>query len=109
MLRQQPDERRTEAYDAPCLAEDHFDATRVALVGGRDLPRLLGRLDAVEVHDATLDLGDGLLRDDDDVSVLELGAVQDHAGEVVALAQLGDALDGEDRERRHSPTMSRPA
>ena len=62
----------------------------VAVLAG-DLARLLRRLDSVERDDAPLDLRDRLLRDDDDVAVLELDPLDDQRREVVALAQLRDA------------------
>ena len=64
----------------------------------RDLPCELRGLDGVETHDASFDLRDRLLRDDDDVEVRELDALGDECGEVVAFAQLGDPRDREDGE-----------
>ena len=45
--------------------EDHLDAPGIGVAG--ELARTLGRLDAGEMDDATLDLRDRLLRDDEDV------------------------------------------
>ena len=52
------------------------------------------RLDVGEGDHASLDLRDRLLRDDDDVAVLELDALGDERREIVSLAQLGHSLDG---------------
>ena len=67
----------------------HSIAARIPLVAG-DLARPLRRLDVVEADDASLDLRDRLLRDDDDVAVLELDALEDQRREVVPFAQLGE-------------------
>src|SRR5262249_36284536 len=91
------DERRPHTDDALRLAEDPLDAARVSLVAC-DLACALGRLDIVEPDDSPLHLRDRLLRDDDDVAVLELDAVDDVRGEVVAFVQLRDAGDGKDVE-----------
>ena len=64
----------------------------------RELARARGRLDVVEPDDAALRLRDDLLRDDDDVAVLELRALGDQRAEVVALADLGQAFDRRDRQ-----------
>src|SRR5207237_6163099 len=94
------DERSAHADDALRLAQDPFHTPRIALVAG-DLARTLGRLDIVELHDATLDLRDRLLRDDDDVAVLELCALCNQRGQIVALPQLWQPFDGQDREAAH--------
>ncbi len=83
-------------------------ARGVALLA-RDLDRARRGVDAVQAHDPSFDLRDRLLRDDDDVAVLELHALEDERHEVVALLELGDAGDGEDREAGHRPTMRMPA
>ena len=107
------DERRPHPDDALRLLQDRLDPARVRLVlrvGGGDLARLLRRLVVVEPHDAALDLRDRLLRDDDDVPVLEVDPVRDQRGEVVALAQLRDAFDREGGESAHGrPTTRTPA
>ena len=87
-------ERRAAAQDARRLAQDDLEPARVA-VRARELARLLGRLDLVEAHDPALGLRDDLLRDADDVAVLELDAPGDHRGQVVALADLRQPLDGD--------------
>ena len=61
-------ERAARAHDPLRLAEDHVHL-----------------LALVESRDAALDLRDRLLSDDDDVAVLEVGALSDHVGQVVAL------------------------
>ena len=92
-------ERRADAHDALRLAEDRLDPTRISLVA-RDLARTLRRLDVVEPHDATLDLRDRLLRDDDDVAVLELDALEDQRREVVPFAKLGNPVTGKTEKPR---------
>ena len=68
-------ERRPRPDDRGRLGEDHLEAASV--VSGRELARALRRLDVVEPNDAALRLRDGLLRDDDDVAVLERHALGD--------------------------------
>jgi len=63
-------ERASLANDPLRFAQDHLDLARVALVS-RQLACLLGGLVVVDSHDPPLRLRDGLLRDDDDVVVLE--------------------------------------
>ena len=63
------DERWPRAHDLTSLAEDHLDAARIGVAG--ELASTLGRLDAAEVDDATLDLRHRLLGDDEDVVLLE--------------------------------------
>src|SRR5438034_1306320 len=104
-------DRRAHPDDRSRLLEDRLDAPGIALVAG-DLARALRRLDRVEAEDAALDLRDRLLRDDDDVPVLELDALDDQLREVVVLVQLRDPLDGDDRvttPAHGSPTMWTPA
>jgi hypothetical protein len=98
-------ERRARADDARRLAQDHLDPSRVGV--RCELARALRWLDVVEPDEAAFDLRDRLLRDDDDVAVLERRSVGDQRAEVVALAQLGQALDRQDRD--HSPVMLTPA
>ena len=97
MVRLADHERRAHAHDALGLAQDPFDAAGIAVVT-RDLARALGGLGVVEPHDASLDLRDRLLCDDDDVVLLELDAFDDQRGEVVSGPQLGNPRDGEDAE-----------
>ena len=70
------------------LAQDHLEVARVAVRAG-ELARALRGLDVGEAHDAALDLRDRLLRDDDDVAVLEPSGPQRRlvqlAREIVAL------------------------
>ena len=67
-------------------------------------------LDAVEAHDPPLGLGDGLLGHDHDVTVTELGRRDDQRGEVVPLADLGQALDRDDLDHaRSTPVTVIPA
>jgi hypothetical protein len=109
VLRLADHERRAYANDALRLPQDDLDATRSIAALACDLDRARRRLDPVQAHDAALDLRDRLLRDDDDVVVLELDAIEHERGEVVALAQLGQVAHGQDGDARHSPTMRMPA
>ena len=80
-----------------------------------ELERARRRLDLVQPDDAALGLRDDLLRDDDDVAVLEpagaLGRVGEERHEVVALLDLRDPLERDDPDaRRHGrPVTRRPA
>jgi hypothetical protein len=80
------DERRADAHEFGGFVEDDLDPARILV--SCDLASLLRRLDAVEGYDAALDLRDGLLRDDDDVSIRELRSLGDERREVVSLSQL---------------------
>ena len=94
MRRLGDDERRPRAHDALRFAEDDLEPARV--LAARQLSRAIRRLHVVETYDAPLDLRDGLLRDDDDVAVLEVDSFGDQRAEVVPLSQLGNACDGDD-------------
>ena len=59
--------RRPRAHDPTALLEDHLDAACVLRTG--ELARPGGRLNFVEMQDASFHLRDRLLSDDDDVSV----------------------------------------
>ncbi len=106
-------ERRADADDPLRLLQDRLDPARVGLVLGirdGDLARLVRRLVVVETHDASFDLRDRLLRDDEYVAVLELDLLRDQRGEVVALAELRDAGDGSGAEAAHGrPVTLKPA
>ncbi len=106
-------EARADADDARRLAQDRLDVTRVALLALGDLERLRRRLDLVEHDHAALGFRHGLLRDDEDVAVLELDGAGDECGEVVALPNLGQPEYGEHpdfaahfRPLRRSPTWA---
>ena len=103
VMRSEPRARRTR-FASP---QDHLDPARVAVT--RELARPRRRLDVVELHDPTLELGDRLLCDDEDVPVLELHALGDQAREVVSFAQLRKVRNGEDREAGHRPSIRTPA
>ena len=100
-------ERRPRPDDLGCLGEDHLQAA--SIFSGCELACALRRLDAVEPNHAALRLRDHLLRDDDDVAVLERHALGDQRGEIVSLDDLGDALDGYHAELRHRQGRSRRA
>ena len=78
--------------------------TRIA-VGPRELDRPGRRLDVGESHDPPLDLRHRLLCDHHDVAVLQaaraLGCLVQRQREIVARAQLGDAL-----ERHHADAVA---
>src|SRR5205814_3013257 len=78
------------------LLADHLEPARIR--AARELACPLRRHDVVETDDAALDLRDGLLGDDDDVAVLELRALGDERGEVVAFLQLLDPFNRHDRD-----------
>ena len=99
------DERRPLADDARRLAEDHLEPMRV-LVGG-ELASPLRRLHAVELDRPALRLRHDLVRDDDDVALLEGRSVREHVSEVVALADLLDPLHGDHPQLGHSRPVSR--
>ena len=69
----------------------------------RELDRCGRRLDVVEADDAPLRLRHDLLRDDDDVGVLELDRLDDERAELVALHDLREAFDRDDAELRQRP------
>ena len=86
------------------------------IVIARQLVRPPGRLDPVEADHPALRLRDDLLRDDEDVGVLELsrplGRLRQERHEIVALLDFRDALERKDPEPgRHGPrpVMRRPA
>ena len=60
----------------------------------------------VEAHDPPLGLGDDLLRHDHDVTVTELGRRDDLRGEIVPLADLGQALDRDDLDHAQSTPVT---
>ena len=86
---------------------------RIAIAG--ELVRALGRLDPVEADDPALGLRDDLLRDDEDVGVLEparpVGRLRQERHEIVALLDLRDALEREDPDPggHGRPVMRTPA
>ena len=101
MLRARDDERRAGFDDLGRLVEDDLDAARIGFARRElDAPASDGSI-PFERDDTPFDLRDRLLRDDDDVAVLEVDALDDRAGEVVSLAQLRQARDGRDGEAAH--------
>jgi len=88
-------ERLAHADDALRLAQDRLDAAGVLIVA-RYLARTLGRLQVFEPDDASLGLRDRLLREDDDVAVLELELRRDQLGEVVSFTDLRQPFDCDD-------------
>ncbi len=79
-----------------------IDLEAARVVAGGELDGLGRGLDVREPHDPPLGLRDRLLRDDDDVVVLEaaraLGGGGEVRGEVVPRLQLGDPGEPEDPE-----------
>ena len=86
-------ERRAGSDDLARLAENHLDAPRIGVTG--ELACAIGRLDPGELDDATLDLRDGLLSDDEHVVVLEAagprGGIDEERAEIVSLLELRDS------------------
>ena len=85
---------------------------RVGVAG--ELDRALRRLDVGEVDDAALRLRDDLLRDDDDVAVVEpagpVGGGGEQRAEVVPCLDLRYPLEREDPELGHRrPVIRMPA
>ena len=80
-----------------------------------ELVRPLGRLDPLEADHPALRLRDDLLRDDEDVGVLEascpVGRFRQERHEIVALLDLRDALEREDPDLagHGRPVMRMPA
>jgi hypothetical protein len=100
-------ERATLAHDAPRLAQDHLDLARIALLT-RELDRLRGRFVVVDPDDAPLRLRDCLLREDDDVMILELDEADDERCEVVVPPDLRQARHRDDRDHP-TPLTRMPA
>ena len=70
MPRLRDHERLAKADDSLGLPQDRLDAPRVLVLAG-DLECALRWLDLVEANDTSLGLRDRLLREDDDVAVLQ--------------------------------------
>ena len=89
------------------LPEDHLDAPRIGVAG--ELSSTLGWLDVGEVDDATLDLRDRLLGDDEDVVLVEARAacsrLDEDRGEIVSLLELRDP---EERDHAQLPRQGSP-
>jgi hypothetical protein len=101
-------ERRPLADDPHRFAQDHLEPPRI--LAGRQLARLPRGLDLVQTNDPALGLRDDLLRDDDDVVVLERHRAGDEPREIVALPHLRQAGKRDDAQLRHSnPVSRRPA
>ena len=90
------DERAAAAHDARSPREDHLDPARVALSG--DLTRL-AEGSTSSSRTTRPRLRDRLLRDDDDVAVLELGALGDR-GAPGRLPRAARAAPGPERSSR---------
>ncbi len=94
------------ADDAAGLTQDDLDLARVTVELGGELDGLRARVHSGEVDDRAFGLGDDLLGHDEDVVLAERdGArcsferVADQAPEIVAKADLGDPVEGEDDDR----------
>ena len=107
MARLGDDERWPCAQDLKSLTEDHLDAAWIGFAG--KLSRTLGWLDVGEVDDATLDLRDRLLGDDEDVVLVEARAacsrLDEDRGEIVSLLELRDP---EERDHAQLPAQGSP-
>ena len=93
-------EWRAGSDDLARFAEDHLDAPRIGVTG--ELACAIGRLDPGELDDATLDLRDGLLSDDEHVVVLEparaRGGIGEERTEIVSFLQLRDSPERDDAQ-----------
>src|SRR5215213_8057249 len=89
------DDATVHAYDAAALAQHSLDLARVLPVAGRVILRERGRLDCAEVEEATFGLADDLVCNDEHVAGLQVPGyrTRDHRVQVVAGADLGEALD----------------
>jgi hypothetical protein len=94
------------AHDPARLVEHDLDLPRVAAVAIGELASVRAGDGAGQVDDRALGLGHHLLGDDQDVARVEgeragrpLERVADDRGQVVADADLGDPLEGQDRDR----------
>ncbi len=94
MPRLRDDQRRPDSHDTGGLTQDHLDAARVLVA--RNLASALRRFDIAETDDTSLRLRHDLLRDHDDVAVLELDGAGDERREVVPWPDLRQAGDGND-------------
>jgi hypothetical protein len=90
-------QRLSDADDAPRLPQDRLDAAGI-LVVACDLPCTLRRLQLVQANDSPFGFGHRLLREDDDVAVLELELRDDQLGEVVPFLDLRQPLDCDNSE-----------
>ena len=87
------------ADDALRLLQDELDDAWLLLPTLRELLGEGGGRDGIEIDGAPLGLGDDLGGDDDDVATGDGfagggGGIDDHRGEIVALGDLREALDG---------------
>jgi hypothetical protein len=98
-------QRRARAHDADRLAQDRLEPPRILV--SRKLARTLRRLELVQRDDAPLGLGDGLLRDHEHVTGLQLHPSRDQLREIVARPDLREALDRVDLD--HRPVTRMPA
>ena len=106
MARLRDDERRACADDLACLAQDDLETARVDVAG--ELACALGRLDAVELDDTTLDLRDRLLRDDERRRRCSTPAganrsLDEERAEVVSVLELRDSPKRDDAELAGQP------
>ena len=100
-------ERVSHPHDAYRLPEDHLRLARVA-PGPGEPAGTIGRFHVVESSDAAFGLRDDLLRNDHHVALLELCELGDQHAEVVALLDLGQPLDRDDRDHGR-PVTRMPA
>ena len=102
MLRLRDQDRASLPDNPVALAEDQLDETRILLRLDRDPLRLWRWGDAIKRDDAAFRLRDDLLGHDNDIVGLDAGlvvcSVRDQSREVVAVAYLEQALDGDDAD-----------
>ncbi len=86
-------QRSTNPEQLATLSEDDLDPARVLALC--ELPRACRWFHIAELYDATLDLRDRLLRDHEDIALLEpscaLGGFDEASGEIVSLLELRNA------------------
>lgn len=90
------DDAAVHAHDAAALAEDNLDLARVLPPPGRVLFSKRGGLDGPKIHEAPFGLAHDLVRHHEHVPGPQ-GAPDgpdDHLGQPVTGADLGEALDG---------------
>ena len=112
-VRLRDQQRSTNPEQLATLSEDDLDPPRILVLC--ELASACRWLHIGELHDATLDLRDRLLRDHEDVALLEpsraLGGFDEASGEIVALLELRNASKPDDAKisTHGRPVISTPA
>jgi hypothetical protein len=90
-------ERLADTNDACGLAQDDLDAARILVVAS-NLSRAVAGLDVVQANHASFRLRHDFLREDDDISILEVDFRCDELGEIVGFADLRQPFDRNDAQ-----------